>query len=229
MISITSRRQVVTLNVTMYKSQVKRPSPVIATTLLAILLFSLLFAGITFGFWVQLSLSISALCVLAYVHDRTGVKKLFTSGKSGFLSTIIFGTLSAAVLYALFYGFRLLAEYMFSFAHNEIVSVYTLKDNVNVGYIALLLIVIIGPGEEVFWRGYVQRNFTKQFGFVGVILSVIAYTAAHLVSGNLMLIAAAAVCGVFWSLMFWHFKSIWLNIISHVVWDVAVFVLWPLT
>jgi membrane protease YdiL (CAAX protease family) len=46
---------------------------------------------------------------------------------------------------------------------------------------------------------------------------------------NLMLIAAAAVCGAFWSLMFMRYKSIWLNIVSHVVWDVMIFLVWPLT
>ena len=205
-----------------------RLAPVILSVA-AIFLFSLLFAGITFGFWAQLSLSISCLCGVAYLYDRDGLKSLFSSSQMRILPVLFLGLLSAAVLYGLFYGCRVLAEYMFSFAHGEIASVYTLKDNVHGGYIALLLIFIIGPGEEIFWRGYVQRNFTKRFGFVGVLASVAAYTAAHLASGNLMLIAAAGVCGIFWSFMFFRFRSIWLNIISHVAWDIAVFILWPLT
>ncbi len=206
----------------------KRFTQVVLVTLCAIVLFSLLFAGITFGFWVQFSLSISCLCMAAYLSDRAGMKALVKPSRMTILPAVFFGLLSAAVLYGGFFCFRLLAEYMFSFAHNEIASVYTLKDNIHVGFVALLLIFIIGPGEEIFWRGYVQRNVERRFGFLGIVLSVVAYTAAHLASGNLMLIAAAAVCGLFWSLMFWRFKSIWLNIISHVVWDVAVFVIWPL-
>ena len=201
----------------------------IGVALSAVFLFSLLFAGITFGFWAQLSLTIFGLSVVAYMFDRDGMKSLFTSSSQmRLLPVLLLGLLSATVLYGVFYGCRILAEYMFSFAHSDIASVYTLKDNVHGGYIALLLIFIIGPGEEIFWRGYVQRNFRKKFGFIGVILSVVAYTAAHLASGNLMLIAAAGVCGIFWSFMFFRFRSIWLNIISHVAWDVAVFVLWPL-
>jgi len=69
---------------------------------------------------------------------------------------------------------------------------------------------------------------SQRFGFAGLVLSVAAYSAAHLASMNLMLIAAAAVCGTFWSLMFMRYRSIWLNIVSHVVWDVMVFLIRPL-
>lgn len=201
---------------------------VVLVALLALILFSLLFSGITFGFWVQFSLSISGLCLLAYKSDIIGMHGLFKAGRKDLVLAIVFGLLSASILYGAFFCFKLLAEYMFSFAHKDIANVYTLKGDVRDIYIALLLIFVIGPGEEIFWRGYLQRTLSKQFGFAGVIFGVAAYTVAHLASANLMLIAAAAVCGLFWALMFWRFKSIWLNIISHVVWDVAVFLIWPL-
>jgi len=40
-------------------------------------------------------------------------------------------------------------------------------------------------------------------------------------------VLAAAVCGAFWALTYWKFRSITLNIISHVAWDLAVFLLFP--
>ena len=194
---------------------------------LAIALFSFLFAGITFGFWLQFSLSIAGLCVLSVIADKRGMWHLFHNSDNMFAS-LFWGIITAGVLYGAFVLFRYMAEQMFSFAHSDIASVYKLKNNVHSFYIALLLIFIIGPGEEVFWRGYLQRNFTNRFCFIGVVVSIAAYTAAHVASGNLMLIAAAAVCGTFWSLIFWRYNNIWLNIISHVIWDVSVFILYPL-
>ena len=196
--------------------------------LLGIILFSLLFSGITFEFWTQLSLSITILCLLAYIYDWDEMKLLFLNNNVNILSAIFLGIVLSMILYGMFAGFKLLAEYIFPFAHDQISSVYTLKDNVHSSYIILLMLFIIGPGEEIFWRGYVQRNLEKRFGFMGIAVSLFAYTGAHFASGNLMLIAAAAVCGAFWSLMFFHFRSIWLNIISHVLWDIAIFIIWPL-
>ena len=79
----------------------------------------------------------------------------------------------------------------------------------------------------MFWRGYVQRRLTARLGFWGVALSAMAYGVVHLASGNLMLIAAAFACGAFWGLLFLRFRSIHVNIVSHALWDVAVFILWP--
>ncbi len=195
--------------------------------LLGVTLFSLLFAGITFGFWLQFSLSIAGLCLLAISCDKNGMRQLFRDSGNVFMS-LLWGIITAGILYIAFVFFRYMAEHVFSFAYIEISDVYKLKNNIPQWIITVLLLFVIGPGEEIFWRGYLQRNLTNRFGFVGVVIGVIAYTGAHLASGNLMLIAAAAVCGTFWALLFVRFKSIWLNIFSHVIWDVAIFVLLPL-
>ncbi len=53
------------------------------------------------------------------------------------------------------------------------------------------------------------------------------YTAVHLASGNIMLVLAAAVCGVFWGWLYLRYRSPVLNIVSHTLWDLAVFVVFP--
>jgi hypothetical protein len=42
-----------------------------------------------------------------------------------------------------------------------------------------------------------------------------------------MLILAAAVCGVFWGWLYLRFRSPLLNVVSHAVWDLLVFVILP--
>jgi membrane protease YdiL (CAAX protease family) len=44
-----------------------------------------------------------------------------------------------------------------------------------------------------------------------------------------MLIGAAAVCGLFWGLLYQWRKNIFTVIVSHAVWDVVVMVLFPIS
>ena len=95
--------------------------------------------------------------------------------------------------------------------------------------IALLLIFVVGPGEEFFWRGYVQRRLVAEFGAPGLVASVLAYGGAHIVTGNLMLVLAALACGGFWAFLYHRYDSLRINMISHAVWAVAIFVLFPMS
>ena len=44
-----------------------------------------------------------------------------------------------------------------------------------------------------------------------------------------MLLLAAFVLGAHWSYLFWRFKSLVPGLVSHIVWDVAIFVLFPVS
>jgi hypothetical protein len=94
--------------------------------------------------------------------------------------------------------------------------------------VVLLIALLIGPGEELFWRGFFQENAGARIGRpAGFILASLLYTSVHLASGNIMLILAAAVCGVFWGWLYLRFRSPLLNGVSHTVWDLLVFVVFP--
>ena len=94
--------------------------------------------------------------------------------------------------------------------------------------IAVLMIFIIGPGEELFWRGFLQRSLQNKIGNnLGFILATSIYTLVHLGSGNVMLVLAAGVCGLFWGYLYLRYGSITLNIVSHTLWDVTVFLWLP--
>jgi membrane protease YdiL (CAAX protease family) len=96
--------------------------------------------------------------------------------------------------------------------------------------IAVALLLLIGPAEEIFWRGYVQRTLSQRWGAnMGFIVATAIYTLVHIGSMNFMLIMAAMVCGIAWGLLYrlmpGRFTAIML---SHSLWDVAVFVLFPI-
>jgi len=89
--------------------------------------------------------------------------------------------------------------------------------------------LLIGPGEELFWRGFLQRRLQSHKGpFTGLLLSTAVYTLVHVGSGNLMLVLAAGICGLFWGYLYLRTGSIVINVVSHTAWDIAIFLLLPL-
>jgi uncharacterized protein len=138
------------------------------------------------------------------------------------------GAISALVLYAMFFVGHKIAAAILPFASDQVALVYRTRSQAELWLIAVLLFAWVGPAEEIFWRGYVQRRCGHRFGpFAGLIVTAAIYTLVHIWSFNLMLLAAAALCGLFWGAMFALSRSVWPALISHALWDVLIFVLLP--
>ena len=95
--------------------------------------------------------------------------------------------------------------------------------------IAILLLLIIGPAEEIFWRGFVQRRLMLRFGSnIGFIAATVCYALVHIWSFNFMLVMAALVVGLCWGLTYRFFPRLLpALIVSHAVWDACAFVIFP--
>ena len=209
-----------------------RPLAVTAAAALAAGLFIALFRFRRLGpldFWTWLVLSVALITLLAFAVDRGYGQRLLEDLRTGFLRKTVIGVASAAVLYAVFAAGREAAVALFPFAANGIDGVYALRSGAPAVRLILLIGLVIGPGEELFWRGFFQEHAaagtTRKSGFA---LTSLLYTSVHLASGNPMLILAAAVCGLFWGWLYLRFRSPFLNVISHTLWDLAVFVVFPL-
>ncbi len=189
--------------------------------------FALLFTGVVFHFWFQMALTAAGLCVAAFAVNPGSGRGLLVFPEGEALRAPLLGLFSAALLYCIFYAGGKTAAVLFPTAGSMVDGVYALRDGISPLLVACLLIFMIGPCEEIFWRGFFQKQLEDRYGFAGVVLAASAYTLVHLPSGNPMLAVAAAVCGIFWGLLFYCFRSIWANIISHAAWDVAIFILWP--
>ena len=142
---------------------------------------------------------------------------------------ILLGIITAAVLYAMFWVGHFVSTHILPFAASQVESIYIIRAGQNPWVIAGLLFFVIGPAEEIFWRGFVQKRLSKQYGvWVGLIAATAIYALMHVWSFNLMLLAASALCGIFWGLMFALTKNLWPCIICHAVWDVTIFILLPI-
>ena len=195
---------------------------------LAFVIFGFLFLRVTPHFWTQLALSVAVLCGVAFILERVPMwAALRATGGYGVVKAVSLGLASAAVLYAVFLLGNIAARIIFPFGDAEIAAVYGFGAATPRWAIALLLILVIGPGEEFFWRGYIQRRLSAEFGWPGMAGSVLAYGGVHVVTCNFMLIMAALVCGTFWAILYRRYGSLWINMISHAAWAAAIFVLLP--
>ena len=197
---------------------------IVFTLFIATILWYLLFVIKPMNFWLQMSLSISALVLMSLVFNRD----IFKIGKLT-IRHILIGIFSAILLYIIFYLGNIVSGFIFPFKDSQVLSVYSNKSNGNLILIGSLLFFVIGPGEEIYWRGFIQNTLSKKIGETrGYILSVLLYAGVHIVTGNVMLVIAALVCGIYWGCLYKKEKSLIPVIISHAIWDLTIFVIFPL-
>ena len=203
----------------------------ITTTLLAILLFVPLFITRGLGpidFWWWLSANLIILISIVFFMDKSWRLAIAQDMAGNIIFKIGLGVLSALLLYVVFFVGNFISRNIFTFAGSGIQDVYAFKMGISKFRIALLMIFIIGPGEELFWRGFLQRNLQIKAGkYLGFALATGIYTFIHLGSGNIMLVLAAGVCGLFWGYLYLRYNSMVLNVVSHTLWDVTVFLWLP--
>ena len=198
---------------------------------MAIILFVPLFITRGLGpidFWWWLSGNLIILVSIAVFFDPAWRSSIYQDMTGNIPFKIGMGILSALFLYLVFAAGNFLSRKIFTFAGSGIQDVYAFKMGASRFRIAVLMIFIIGPGEELFWRGFLQRSLQNKTGrYLGFILATSIYTLVHLGSGNVMLVLAAGVCGLFWGYLYLRYGSITLNIVSHTLWDVTVFLWLP--
>lgn len=144
------------------------------------------------------------------------------------LGTVALGASSSSLLYGIFalgnWGLRRLT----AAAGAGIQDVYRFGEGVPTWRIVALLCLAIGPAEEIVWRGVLQRGWSARLGDRrGWMAATATYAAVHLASGNPVLAMAALVGGAVWGWMYLRCRSLTANIISHTLWDLAVFVWFP--
>ena len=177
------------------------------------------------GFWPTMTASATLLALLALWHQRAVLRRVFAFRASH----IVVGVLSAALLYAAFLVGDRLSALLFGFAAAQINDIYAMKAQTPPSVIAALLFLVIGPAEEMFWRGFVQDRLAGRLGpIAGWLVASLVYAGVHLWSWNFMLAMAALCCGLFWGAMYLRYGSLLPGIISHAVWDVLIFVVAPL-
>jgi membrane protease YdiL (CAAX protease family) len=175
-------------------------------------------------FWIKIAVSATTLAIVSLRLQPIRKEHLRFDGNA-----LIYGLMSAAALYFIFWVGRAAVTVIFSFAGHQIGGIYAKGSGTPMWTVALLLFLVTGPSEELYWRGYLQKNLMMRWGrWQGWLLATAIYAGVHVWSFNLMLIGAAAVAGAFWGAMYWRLKNLAPVIISHSIWSTVIFALFPM-
>lgn len=204
-------------------SKINRDKQVVITIFLAGIFWFIIFRLQIFNFWLAMSMAVLVLSSLAFLWGGNPIRR-----KDFNLKAVLTGIISAFLLYGIFYLGNVFSRLLFDFAGSQIVSIYGIRSEGETLPIFLVLFFITSPGEEIFWRGFLQKWAMDKYGrFNGFLLGSILYAAVHIVSGNFMLVMAALVAGLFWGLMYLIEENIVPLIISHALWTVGIFLFFP--
>lgn len=192
-------------------------------------MFSPWTSGLT-NFWITMAVSALILTSMALALQPAAMPKVEKP-----LLQLAGGVLVALLLWGIFWVGDKASAWLFDFARPEVDNIYAMKTGLPQWVIALLLLLIIGPAEEFFWRGFVQRNMASVLGgarhpeTMAFMVTAAVYALVHVWSFNFMLVMAALVAGCVWGFLYLVCpKSLPALIISHALWDALVFVWMPI-
>lgn len=179
--------------------------------------------GVAWGnFWVKIGLSVLSVCLYSLFWHKPTIRF--------HVKNVILGAASAALLYVIFLAGHLLAPYIVKSAHHEVKAIYALGADTPRFLVFLLLALITGPGEEIFWRSFLQGRLMERIGnFPGFAVTTSIYAGVHVFSGSLMLLGAAFVAGSFWGALYYWKRDLGMVIVSHSLWSAFIFAVLPVT
>ena len=201
---------------------------VVLTIVLATVLWTVMFSPWTaphVNFWWMMTGSACSLTLLSSLFAPGWWKRISITP-----SNILYGILIAVALWGVFWLGDKFSQLLFDFARPQVDTIYGMKDGESPWLLTALLLFLIGPAEEIFWRGYVQQALSQRWNpNVGFVVTTLVYALVHAGSFNFMLVMAALVAGAAWGLLYRFFPERFTAIvISHALWDVAVFIWFPI-
>ena len=154
--------------------------------------FALTFRGPRDQFWDRMTTTGAVLGTIAIAGDRSLQRPRLRP------RDVALGLGIAAGLYGIFQVGDRMARKVLPSGDEDIRDIYELRSLRPKDEIALRLAAVVGPAEELFWRGLLQRSIARRWGGPpAAVAATVAYGGAHLVTGNLALIGAATVAGLY--------------------------------
>lgn len=198
------------------------------TVLLAFVLWTIMFSPWTapyVNFWWMMTASAVTLSALSTWLNPGWHKQVRFD-----LTNILLGIGIAIALWCVFWIGDKASSWLFDFARPQVDTIYGMKEGESPWLLTALMLFLIGPAEEIYWRGYVQRRLSAHWNpNAGFVVTTLIYALVHAGSFNFMLTMAALVAGVAWGALYRFFpQRMGAIILSHALWDVAVFIWFPI-
>lgn len=187
--------------------------------LIAHLLLFLTFADRTI-FWYIFSATMLILISFAIVKEEI-------DDQVPFWQYVFIGFLSGILIFALFSIGNIVIKLLDLPVSSQVTALYNRYSPKELWHY-LVLILIVVPGEEIFWRGFIQKRLLAYSDkWMSVPVSAVMYASVHLYANNWLLAFSALVAGLFWGWLYAWKRSIPLVIVSHLLFDLFLFVISP--
>ncbi|HPR64075.1 MAG TPA: type II CAAX endopeptidase family protein [Thermoanaerobaculia bacterium] len=173
------------------------------------------------NFWYKICGSVCLVVAYSLIFQRPRFRFRWKS--------LWLGLGSAALLYGIFWLGHQIAPLLIPGAKGHVGGIYDMGTGTPPYLIFMLLLLITGPGEEIFWRSFLQDRLMDRWGKpAGFIAATLLYGSVHIVALNPMLFLAALVAGAFWGAIYAWNRDLMLVTVSHAIWSAVIFGIFPI-
>lgn len=142
------------------------------------------------------------------------------------------GLLSALLLYLVFVAGAgvISAFHPFGMSAAEESSIYSLVRSPSTPvYLQVAVLLFDAAGFESFFRGVLQQRLAPRMGAASAVAVALFDAAVHVISMNMLWVGATFVTDLAWGLTFRYGGGKQASFVSHFVWDLAIFIIRPVT
>lgn len=171
--------------------------------------------------WVAMGGTLGVLGLLSLATGR-----VVASGRVPMTGAVVAGVAAGVVLYAATVAFVVVVRRWPRF-DRHVEEIYDQRKGLPVGLALIVAAGVVGPGEEVFWRGMFQWRASTALGWIGGgIMTWAVYVLANGGSASLPIFAAAVVSGAVWGVLALWTHGVVASLCCHAVWT-GLMLLWP--
>lgn len=167
----------------------------------------------------------AALVSLAILSAMSGFSSLY--GDTGLLQSVAWGVLiGLAMSIATWVLYPISVELIPSIGL-EVERLYALLRQPPGPLRALPVLVFVVAAEELVWRGLAMDVFSRLGAFRAVLVASVAYILPQVAFRSGLLVVVALLCGIVWSTLRVRTRGVLAPFVAHLVWDLLVFVMYP--
>jgi membrane protease YdiL (CAAX protease family) len=147
-------------------------------------------------------------------------------------TSVMIGVVSAALLYLVYFagGAAVDAFHPFGMTSASESAIYSLiASPSNPVYLQAVVLLFDSAGYESFFRGVLQAQLQPRFGAYSAPAIALLDAAIHVITLNPIWIGGTFVSDLVWGLAYHYGKGTQASFTSHILWDLAIFIIRPVT
>jgi uncharacterized protein len=147
-------------------------------------------------------------------------------------TSVAIGAVSAALLYLVYFagGAAVDAFHPFGMTSASESAIYSLiASPSNPIYLQAVVLLFDSAGYESFFRGVLQARLQPRFGVYSAPAIALIDAAVHVITLNPIWIGGTFISDLVWGLTYHYGKGTQASFTSHLLWDLAIFIIRPVT